>query len=188
MLSHLEREDGPPFADRETRQQEDGGGSKVIHLPLHSRAHPKSGASGSEIFSDQHADKRADTAPQTGIRQAMADPPTREEIDAKLEAVEARTEARFTQLTGTIDVRFANLDGKIDRLVDSVWRLSEGVETARKEGRADNKSTRWTIIIVVIASVIAGLAALWATQGNMLSAFQAGLAAKPFESQPLAKP
>jgi len=114
--------------------------------------------------------------------------PTREEIEAKLEAVEARTEARFTQLTGTIDVRFANLDGKIDRLVDSVWRLSEGVDAARKEGRADNKSTRWTIIIVVVASVIAGLAALWTTQGNMLSAFQAGLAAKPFESQPPAKP
>ncbi len=83
-------------------------------------------------------------------------------VDAKLEAAEARTEARFTQLTGTIDVSFANLDGKIDRLIDSVWRLSEEIETARKENRADNKSTRWTIIIVVIVSVIVGLATLWA--------------------------
>jgi hypothetical protein len=43
---------------------------------------------------------------------------SREEIDAKLEAAEARTEARFAQLSGTLDVRFANLDNKIDRLVD----------------------------------------------------------------------
>jgi hypothetical protein len=54
----------------------------------------------------------------------MAEPPSREEIDAKLEAAEARTEARLAQLAGTIDVRFANLDSKIDRLLDSVIRLS----------------------------------------------------------------
>ena len=110
--------------------------------------------------------------------------PSREEIAAKLEAAEARTEARFAQLTGTLDVRFANLDTKIDRLVNSVGQLSAVVDEAKKEGRADNKTTRWTIIVVVVASVLAGLAALWTTQANLLAAFQAGLAVKTLQSGP----
>ncbi len=114
----------------------------------------------------------------------MTDQVSREEINARLEAAEARTEARFAQLTGTLDVRFANLDSKIDRLVDLVGRLSTGVDEAKNEGRADNKTTRWTIIIVVVASVIAGLAALWTTQANLLAAFQAGLAVKTIQSEP----
>jgi hypothetical protein len=41
------------------------------------------------------------------IERAMADQPSREEMNARLEAAEARTEARFAQLTGMLDVRLA---------------------------------------------------------------------------------
>lgn len=96
----------------------------------------------------------------------MADQ-TREEIDAKLSTIEARTETRFVELSG-----------KIDRVVDSINALTSAVTTVRIEVKEDGKFTRWTVGVTIIASVIAFAAALWVTQGNLLSAFQAGLLLK----------
>lgn len=110
----------------------------------------------------------------------MSDP-TREEIDAKLVAAEARAETRFIELSG-----------KIDRLTDlvttSVGQLTGEVGRVRSEMRDvkdDNKNTRWTIVITVIVTILAALAALWTTQGNLISAFNAGLAVK---SEPPSSP
>lgn len=91
----------------------------------------------------------------------MADDVTREELNAKLETVEARTETRFMELSG-----------KMDRVADSISSLRSEVSAVR----ADNKFTRSTIIVAVVGSVIAGLAALWVTQSNMLASFSAGIA------------
>lgn len=178
------RENSLPVADKEIGQEEEDRGpreqSVVIPL-LRGARHRKSDAFDQHMSSDRGDEV---SAPPTNTEKTMAEPPSREEIDAKLEATEARSEARFAQLTGTLDVRFASLDNKLDRLVDTVGRLSAGVDEAKKEGRADNKTTRWTIIVVVVASVIAGLAALWSTQANLLAAFQAGLAVKAMQAEP----
>jgi hypothetical protein len=98
--------------------------------------------------------------------------PTREEIDAKLATVEARTETRFTELSG-----------KIDRVIDAVGRansdfvrVSGEIRTEIQTVKSDNKFTRTTIVVAIIASILAGLAALWVTQSNMLASFQAGIA------------
>ncbi len=99
---------------------------------------------------------------------------TQELVDAKLAAAEARTETRIEKLGGAIEVRFVGLDHKIDRLVDTVSVLSRTVG----EVRDDNKRTRNTVIGVVVASVLAGLAALWITQSNLLAAFQSGISVK----------
>ena len=115
----------------------------------------------------------------------MPDTPTRDEIGSKLEAAEARTETRFAHLVGTIDVRFAQLDHKIDRLIDntaSVASLAGDLKREVRELKADNKTTRNLIVVTVIASVLAGLAALWVTQANLLSTFQLVLAVKPAAS------
>ena len=110
----------------------------------------------------------------------MSDP-TREEIDAKLAAAEARTETRFTELSG-----------KIDRLADSIAVLGstirielEGVKSDIAnvksdvaDVRSDNKYTRWTIVVTVVASALAAIAALWITQANLLAAFSAGIAVR----------
>jgi hypothetical protein len=93
----------------------------------------------------------------------MSDP-TREEIDAKLAAVEARTETRFTELNGKI----------VDRLADSISVLRSDIADVK----ADNRYTRWTIIVTVIASALAAIAALWVTQANLLAAFSAGIAVR----------
>lgn len=110
--------------------------------------------------------------------------PSREEIDAKLEAAEARTEARIAALEGKFDL----VGQKIESLVGYVHHLNVNVDermqslrggmsdlkNEMKEVRQDNRSTRRTIILTVIGAVIAALAALWATQDNLLSAIQLG--------------
>jgi hypothetical protein len=97
---------------------------------------------------------------------------TREEVDAKLESVEARTETRFMEL-----------GGKIDRVADSITNLTTAVTAVKTEVKEDNKFTRWTIGVTLIASLIAFAGALWVTQGNLISAFQAGLLIKTEQGQ-----
>jgi hypothetical protein len=104
---------------------------------------------------------------------------TRSEIDAKLALVEARS-----------DIKFAELGGKIDHLILSIEGLGKSTkEVENKLGTVitDNKNTRWTIAITVVASTLAALAALWTTQSNLLGAFQTGLATRSaIESLPSA--
>jgi hypothetical protein len=82
----------------------------------------------------------------------MSNAMTREEIDAKLSAVEARTETRFVEL-----------NAKIDRLADnfaSAITGDRGVLAEMKELRSDNKATRWAVVGTVIGTGIAVIAAL----------------------------
>jgi transposase len=109
----------------------------------------------------------------------MSDPPSRDEVAARLEAAEARTETRFAQLHGDLDLRFADLGHKMDQMVDSMNRLTSAVQ----EGKADNKTTRITIVIAVVASVLAGIAAIWITEGDLLAAFQASITMHPPSAQ-----
>lgn len=121
-----------------------------------------------EIYASEEGWKRLNEPVFTG--DAMADM-TREEMDAKLATVEARAETRF-----------AELSGKIDRVMDSInafgGRLSDELGVVKSQVAAvqsDNKWTRWTIIIALVTSLIAGIGALWVTQSNLLAAFQTGL-------------
>jgi hypothetical protein len=107
------------------------------------------------------------------VQGAVMTDPTREEIDAKLTIVELRTENRFNELSG-----------KIDRVGDAINALTSAVTTVRTEVKEDGKFTRWTVGVTLIASLIAFGAALWVTQGNMLSAFQAGLLLKSEQVAP----
>jgi hypothetical protein len=110
---------------------------------------------------------------------AMTDP-TREEFDAKLTTVEAHTQTRFVEL-----------GSKIDRVGDSVTALNSTVKselggvkseltTVKADVKADNKSTRWTIVLAILTAI----GALWVTQSNLLSAFQTGLLLKPEKVAP----
>jgi ATP-dependent protease HslVU (ClpYQ) peptidase subunit len=89
---------------------------------------------------------------------------TREEVDAKLAVAEARAETRFVELSA-----------KIDRINDAINRLAVDGAKNNADIKSDNKFTRSAIIVAVVGSIIAGLAALWVTQSNMLSSFQLGI-------------
>lgn len=124
-----------------------------------------------------------DVSVETGPPQ-MSGPPTREEVEARLEAVEARMETRVTEI-----------GGKIDRLTDLLQVRLGGVESSlnavkadMSEVKADNKNTRWTIAITVVASLLAAGGALVTMQGNLLMAFQSALAVNAAHAPDAAPP
>lgn len=116
--------------------------------------------------------------------------PTREEIDAKLAASEARNETRFVEIAGKLD-RIADSIGSYKELTDRDVQalrldlnhkfdaLHQGFEPFRDlvaQTRADNKYTRLTIVIAVVSSAFAAVGLVFVTQQTLLTAFQAGLA------------
>lgn len=76
----------------------------------------------------------------------------REEIDAKLAASEARTEARFAEMNGKFDLVLAKMDS-----------LTSSVAEARKDAREDAKHTRNTLWVVatIIVAIIGLSVAVW---------------------------
>jgi hypothetical protein len=136
----------------------------------------------------------------------MSDP-RREEIDAKLATVEARTETRFTELSGKIDrladsiavlgstirIELEGVKSEIANVKSDIANVKSDVANVKSnvvDLRSDNKYTRWTIVVTVVASALAAIAALWVTQANLLAAFSAGIAVRTEtrESSPTTPP
>ena len=93
---------------------------------------------------------------------------TREEMDARLEAVEARSETRFVELSGKID--------RLGEILTGDHGVIARMTSLRTDIMADNKATRWTIMITTISSILAAAALVMSVQANLLAAFQAGQA------------
>jgi hypothetical protein len=90
----------------------------------------------------------------------------RPELDAKLEAIEAR------------------MDGRIARIEDAVKAIAETAKEIRSENRdtvgkiSSLKTTIITTAILTVAAIVLGIAAFNASlTSNTLSAFQAGIQA-----------
>lgn len=81
---------------------------------------------------------------------------TREEIDAKIAASEARTDTRLAEMSGKFDLMIS----KIDSLHNDLSRTEKRVENAK-----------WTMVAVVIGAVLAG-AGLLASGVGIGSAFR----------------
>jgi hypothetical protein len=105
--------------------------------------------------------------------------PTSDELtDAKLATVEARTETRFVELSGKIDRLTDVTISSMNHLTKEVGALAKQVGDVRSEVKEETRFTRWTIAGIFVGTILAALAALWVTQGNLLSAFTAGIALK----------
>lgn len=87
-------------------------------------------------------------------------PATKDLLDARLETIEVRIDARM---------------GRIEELIGDTRRE---IDLMRQESKADNKSTRATMIVTGISSVFAivlGIAAFNATVlSNMVASFESG--------------
>ena len=84
---------------------------------------------------------------------ADTDSPTRPEVDAKLQAVEAR-----------LDSKLATIDGKLDRLFDRIELAIEASKEAKgaaEEARKSASNMKWNILFTGIG-VAAVLIAAWA--------------------------
>jgi hypothetical protein len=92
--------------------------------------------------------------------------------DLKLEAVEARPETRFVELSSKIDRVADSMNSVASRVIDSMNSVASELRIIK----SDNTYTRWTIIVTVVGAVLAALGVIWVTQANMLASFQAGIA------------
>ena len=106
-----------------------------------------SGIGGENVASLSEAKLRRPTGKDSG----MADP-TREEIDAKLAAVEARIEARLV-----------GIDGKLDRITDQIVTMASQVKESKEaaSGAKDAvNSMKWHTLATVLGAV-AIILAMW---------------------------
>lgn len=101
---------------------------------------------------------------------------TRHELDAKLEAIEARMDGRVASIEGKID---AFLAAQAVRDAAQVER-NQGFDRAIGEIKSGISSMKTTVIVTAISAVLAivfGIVTFNATlSSNMLAAFQAGKA------------
>ena len=116
------------------------------------------------------------------------DAPSRDEVAARLEAAEARTETRITQLAAVVEAKHATTDHKIDALASKVDALAGGLAKAIQEVKDDNQHTRraiWEVGVGAVLAVLALVAALWIAglgiQSNLLAAFQAGVSVRSLQ-------
>ena len=133
--------------------------------PVHSMSLPN--------LEDDTDPRRRNTVPMSEL--------TREELDAKLEIIELRMDARVA----SIESRCAGIESKIDSFIavqKEQMKLTEHrlktFEDDHAEYRKDFKNLKLTIVVTAISAVLAiviGVASFNATlTSNMLGAFQAG--------------
>lgn len=121
---------------------------------------------------------------------------SREEVEARIEASEARIEGRIIGLEGKIELLIERNGAASKAFQDTVERLVERVNETREESRAlvdkigaegiaTRRATVWTgvgtaiTILLGMAAIMYSLQQLSASyQQNLLAAFQTGLTVK----------
>ena len=100
--------------------------------------------------------------------------PTREELDARLETIEARMDGRVAAIQASIDGFMGRMEERALRADDRFARIEE----SQRDTQASVGSLKTTIITTAIATVLAivlGVAAFNATVlSNMLASFESG--------------
>lgn len=118
------------------------------------------------------ADQKGDRGAEQSDTDAMTDI-TREELDAKLEAIEARMDARVVTIGGKIDA-FLAAQAERDKASEYRFQRIEADVSEIKQSFSSMKSTMIVTAISTVLAIVIGVAAFNATlTSNMLSAFQA---------------
>lgn len=105
---------------------------------------------------------------------------TREELNAKLETIEVKMDARVEAVSAKIDGFLAaqfERDKRYDLLAERVTKAAEGAEDAARQA-ATVKSNYWAAVVVQLLAVVAILVGgYFANQANVLGAMQTTMAA-----------
>jgi hypothetical protein len=147
---------------------------------------------------DQISDQKTDLLPQYWFQRVTSDysllkiksggnemtTPTREEIDAKLAAAEARNETRFVELSGKMERIIEAVNRSNSDYLRTAGETKDDLRAVNQRIAAESKDTRHVIIGTIIASVLAALAAIWVTQANLIAAFQDGITLHDTHSTP----
>lgn len=147
-----------------------------------------------KLFGAQHLPPTRYQRAEITRRQAHTTPMneiTRDELNAKLEATEARMDARIEAVSSKIDSFLAaqaaiqlerdkaqaERDKRLEMLAERAAKAAEGAEEAAKVA-ATVKSNYWAAVGVQLLAVVAILVgAYYANQSNVLGAMQTTMAA-----------
>ena len=169
LLDHAAASDATPTADKHAV-----GGSP----------HAEDGAVSLQAHRDR-AQKRPSNAQAERVI-PMSDTPSRIEIAAQLQAAEARTETRITQLGAAMEARASASAHQIDLITSKIDTLF-AVVSDMKEINKETKRAIWHVGIGSVLAIAAIVVALWVAainvQGNMLAVFQTGLGARAVASE-----
>lgn len=148
----------------------------------------------SSSYSYQRETKAADQAVPKPVTVGEPTVITEQLLDARLEAVEARTDSKFAQLLGKMDVlgeRMVGISDKVGALSDKVGHLESQIGVV--DGHVS--SAKGVIISIVIGTGIAVAAlaftAVQVFQGGMSatsSAFDAGMSVGSAQKEAAASP
>ena len=121
--------------------------------------------------------KRSVTHPEQPILKAKMSDISREELDAKLQTVEARMDTRVAEVVGRIDVVLSEIRADRERSANLEKSLSEfraESKSAERDMRAQTASLKTTMIVTAIATVIGLWGANIALSSLMQDSFSAG--------------
>lgn len=100
--------------------------------------------------------------------------PTREELDAKLETIEARMDGRVAAIQASIDGFMGRMDERFRSMDERMGRMEEDSREAKSAIR-DLKSTMIVTAISTVLAIVLGVAAFNATVlSNMVASFESG--------------
>ena len=157
-LAH--KKDSTPFADKNIERDTHESSLNVVEFHRRDSTDPKrDSVDDPEPSRHQYTKTLSDSLWQTDRDPLMAEPPSREEIDAKLAATEAHAETRFAQLIGEMRTGFAELRGEL--------RANNTLLMDEKAGRRVTNSLVVGSAIAIAALVVAifALGAAWFNNG-----------------------
>lgn len=110
---------------------------------------------------------------------------SREELDAKLQVIEARMDTRVAEVVGRIDAMIASQQGLVEAMragqegLDKLYQAKfDSIDESQKATEAGIRNLKSTFIVTAISSAIAivlGIAAFNATVlSNMVASFESG--------------
>ena len=117
---------------------------------------------------------------------------TPRELAAEIRAIEERMDRRHAEIGGKIDVLATSINSAVEKITTEVKSANERVVStqrdlegnfAKLDNKIDqkyedviksNKGNRIAIILTVIASFLAGVGAIWATNANIMAAIERG--------------
>lgn len=126
----------------------------------------------------------ADSGPDSGRDATLPDElmaePTREEIDAKIAASEARNDTKFARIDGKMDLVLAKIEGysglvntRFDASDKQTAMMREDIRGVKEDTRAARQNV-WTVAGIVIATILAVVAIGVAVVAIMPPIYDAG--------------
>ena len=119
----------------------------------------------------------ADLAPQETVYDAPMNSPTREEFEARIEAVESRMEARASRIESKIDQMLARVEAREAVQEERLRSLGDKMTSLAAEATTTRQSVsalKTTVITTVLATALGAIGLIYMLNTGLYGAFESG--------------